>query len=63
MMGERRLNMFRRTVLFAFILTCFWANSVMAQISVTPPEVAAKIREMGKDLSPEIIGASMKRYV
>jgi acetyl esterase len=52
-----------RTFFFVFILTVFLATSVMAQISATPPEVAAKIREMGKNLSPEVLGTTMKLYM
>jgi len=55
--------MYRRTFFLVFICVLFSATLVMAQISTTPPEVTAKVREMGKNLSPEIIGATAKLYV
>ena len=55
--------MYRRTFFVVLICVLFSATSLMAQISVTPPEVTAKVREMGKNLSPEIIGATAKLYV
>ncbi len=55
--------MYKRTIILAFICILFSAVTVMAQISATPPEVATKIKEMGKNLSPEIIGTTMKLYM
>jgi len=55
--------MYRRTFFVVFICVLFSATLVMAQISAMPPEVTAKIREMGKNLSPEIIGDTAKLYV
>ncbi len=55
--------MYRGTFFVVFICVFFSATSVMAQISASPPEVTTKIREMGKNLSPEIIGTTMKLYV
>jgi len=55
--------MYRGTFFVVFTCVLFSATSVMAQISATPPEVAAKINEMGSNLSPEIIGTTMKLYM
>lgn len=55
--------MYRRTFFVVFLCVLFPATLVMAQISTTPPEIAAEIKEMGNNLSPEIIGHTAHHYV
>jgi acetyl esterase/lipase len=56
------MQMKKTLVLLQFCLLALISTSSLAQMSANPPEVGAKIRAMGADLTPEIIENTNKLY-